>query len=114
VATLRAHNAVLYALAKKIAGRVVDYQSRAEDLVFLDAGRRLARFLLRAARKHGQWDGEGLTVGLSLTHAEIASVIGTSRQTATLHLNEFCRAGLITRRGRQLDLPDPGRLEAIS
>jgi CRP/FNR family transcriptional regulator len=114
VATIRAHNPVLYALAKKIAGRVVCYQSRAEDLVFLDARRRLARFLLRAARKHGQRDGECLTVGLSLTHAEIASVIGTSRQTVTLHLNEFRRAGLITRRGGQLDLADPARLEAIA
>ena len=114
VATLRAHNPVLHSVAKKMAGRVIDYQSRAEDLVFLDARQRLARFLLRIARQHGQRDGEGLTVGLSLTHAEIASVIGASRQTVSVHLGELSSAGLITRRGGQLDIPDPARLEAIA
>ena len=113
VATLRAHNAVLYSVAKKSAGRVLDYQSRAEDLVFLDARRRLARFLLRLANEHGQRNGEGLTVGLSLTHAEIASAIGTSRQTVSLHLGEFSAAGLITRRRGHLDVPNPAQLEAI-
>lgn len=114
VATLRAHNRVLYSVAKKIAGRVIDYESRAEDLVFLDARRRLARFLLRAAKTYGQQGDEGLTVGLSLTHAEIASVIGTSRQTVSLHLGELSRAGLITRQDGQLGLPNPARLEAIA
>ena len=114
VATLRAYNPVLYAVTRKIAGRVIDYQGRAEDLVFLDARRRLARFLLRVATEHGRRAGEGLTVTLSQTHAEIASFIGTSRQTVSVHLGELSRAGLITRRGGQLDLPNPARLEAIA
>jgi CRP-like cAMP-binding protein len=113
VATLRAHNSVLYSVAEKIAGRVIDCQSRAEDLIFLDARRRLARFLLRVATKHGQRDGEGLTVALPLTQAEIASGIGTSRQTVSLFLRELTDAGLVTRSGGQLVLPDPPRLQAI-
>ena len=113
VATLRAYNGVLYSVARKIAGRAIDYQSRAEELVFLDARRRLARFLLRLAKSHGQRHGEGLRIGLSLTHAEIAAVIGTSRQTVSVHLGEFSTAGLITRRRGYLDLPSPARLEAI-
>jgi len=113
VATLRAHNPVLYALAKTVAGHVVDYQSRAEDLVFLDVRRRLARFLVRTGREHGQRNGEALTLSLPLTHAEIASVIGTARQTVTRHLNAFARAGLIRRRGGQLSLADLPRLEAL-
>jgi len=114
VATLRAHNPVFHSVARKIAGRVIDCQGRAEDLVFLDARRRLARFLLRFAKKHGERDGERLTVGLPLTHAEIASVIGTSRQTVSLYLGALSSAGLITRRGGQLDLPNPARLEAMA
>jgi len=113
VATLRTHNSLLYSVTKKIAGRVIDYQSRAEDLIFLDARRRLARFLLRVATKHGQPDGKGLTLALPLTHAEIASGIGTSRQTVSRFLKELINAGLVTRSGGELVLPDPARLEAI-
>ncbi len=113
VTTLRAHNSLLYSVTKKIAGRVIEYQSRAEELIFQDARRRLARFLLRVATKHGQRDGEGLTVALPLTHAEIASGIGTSRQTVSRFLRELIDAGLVTRSGGQLVLPDPSRLEAI-
>jgi CRP/FNR family cyclic AMP-dependent transcriptional regulator len=114
VATLRAYNPVIYSVAKKIAGQVIDFQSRAEDLVFLDARRRLARFLLNVAKEYGQRDGEGVTVRLSLTHAEIASVLGTSRQTVTLHLAELSSAGLIMRRARQLEVPSVARLEAVA
>jgi CRP/FNR family transcriptional regulator, cyclic AMP receptor protein len=113
VATLRADNSLLYSVTKTIAGRVIEYQSRAEDLIFLDARRRLARFLLRVATKHRQRDGKGLTVALPLTHAEIASGIGTSRQTVSRFLMELIDAGLVTRSGGQLVLPDPARLEAI-
>lgn len=47
IAMLRVHNAVLYSITRRLAQRVIDLQSRVQDLVSLDARRRLARFLLR-------------------------------------------------------------------
>jgi len=44
---------VLYSLAKKLAGMVIEVESRAEDLGLLDARPRLARLLLRLAKEHG-------------------------------------------------------------
>lgn len=111
---LRTQNSVLYSLAKKLAGIVLEAESRAEDLIFLDARARLARFLLRLAEQHGHRDDQVLTIGLPLTHEEIATLIGTSRQTVSLHLHEFTAAGLVARRGRQLVLPNPGGLKAIA
>jgi len=114
VASLRADdNPILYSMAKRLARRVADLQSRVQDLVSLDARARLARFLLRIGVEYGHHDDEGLTVGLPLTHEEIGTLIGTSRQTVSLLLRELTDAGLVTRRGGQLLLPNPSRLEAI-
>jgi len=114
LAVLGAHTSVLHSLVKKLAGIVIDAQVRAEDLVFLDARTHLARLLLRLAEEHGRRDGQGLTVGLPLTHEEIATLIGTSRQTVSLHLSELTAAGLVTGRGRRLVLPNPTGLKAIA
>jgi CRP/FNR family transcriptional regulator, cyclic AMP receptor protein len=111
---LRAHNSMLYSLAKRLAGNVLKGEGRAEDLVFLDVRARLARLLLRFAEEYGHRDDQVLTIGLPWTHEEIATVIGTSRQTVSLHLSELTRAGLVARRGRQLLLPNPGGLETIA
>lgn len=113
VATLRAHNPVLYSVTKRIAQRVIALHSRAEDLVFLDARSRLVRLLVRLADEHGR-DDRGLAIGLPLTHGEIGTLIGTSRQTVSLLLRELSAAGLVARRGRQLVLPRPADLEAIA
>jgi CRP-like cAMP-binding protein len=114
VAMLQAHNPVLYSVTKKIARRVIDLQSRAEDLIFLGVRIRLARLLLRLAKEHGERHDEELAIGLPLTHEEIATLIGTSRQTVSLLLREMTAAGLVARRGRQLILPKPTGLEAIA
>jgi CRP-like cAMP-binding protein len=114
VATLRAHNPVLYALTKQIAQRVIDLESRAEDLIFLDVRSRLAQLLLRLAREHGHRDDQGLVIELPLTHEEIATLIGTSRQTVSVLLRELTDAGLVARRGRQLVLPRPIGLEVLA
>jgi CRP/FNR family transcriptional regulator, cyclic AMP receptor protein len=114
LATLRAHNPVLYSVTKRIAERVIALQSRAEDLIFLDVRSRLVRLLVRLADEHGRRDDRGLAIGLPLTHDEIATLIGTSRQTVSLLLRELTDAGLVARRGRQLVLPKPAGLEAIA
>jgi CRP/FNR family transcriptional regulator len=113
IGLLRVHNPVLYSIAKRLAWRVIELQGRAHDLVSLGARGRLARLLLRLGMEHGHREGEGLTIGLPLTHEEIGTLIGTSRQTVSLLLRELTDAGLVTRRGGQLVLPSPSRLEAI-
>ncbi len=110
---LRNHNPILYSVAKRLARHVMDLQSRVQDLVSLDARARLARFLVRIGGEHGHRDDGGLTVNLPLTHEEIGMLIGASRQTVSLLLRELTDAGLVTRRGGQLVLPDPSRVDAM-
>ncbi len=104
----------LYEVTKRIGLRLIRWQSRAEDLVFCDARTRLARLLLRLADEFGRRRDHALDVGLPLTEQEIASLIGTTRQTVSVALGEMIRGGLVARRARELVVADPRALRELA
>jgi CRP/FNR family cyclic AMP-dependent transcriptional regulator len=90
--------------------------------VFLDARRlalsgsasgRLARLLLEwaAAAACGKHE---LRFTMALTHEELASMAGTSRETVTRLLNQFERESLIARHGASLVILSPDRLDQLA
>lgn len=68
-------------------------ERRVEALVFKDVKQRLAEFLLEWAQQHPK-DERGW-IEHRLTHKDIASLIGTSRQTVTSTMNEWRELGWI-------------------
>ncbi|MBI3086443.1 MAG: Crp/Fnr family transcriptional regulator [candidate division NC10 bacterium] len=64
------------------------------------AFQRLTLTLLKLAAAHGLAQPAGTTITLPLTHQILADMIGTSRETATRHLGELKRRGLVRQRGR--------------
>ncbi len=82
---------IIEALAKKT--RLLTSQVR--ELVFQDAGGRLAALLDRFSEEFGQQSDQGYVIELVLTHQEIANLLGTSRVTVTKLLNEFSQKGII-------------------
>lgn len=66
-----------------------------ENLVFRDVGKRLANFLIQAAREKGKPTEQGTLVNSGLTFDEIASAVGTSRQTASTFLNRWQKADIM-------------------
>ena len=78
------------AFLNKIMGeRVIYTQKRLESLLFKDAKTRIAEYVLDQARKKGKKVPRGIELRNYLTHQEIASFTGTSRQTVTTVLNQF-------------------------
>lgn len=69
--------------------RVIYTQKRLESLLFKDAKTRVAEYVLNEGRKKGKKDPRGIEIRNYLTHQEIASFTGTSRQTVTTVLNQF-------------------------
>jgi len=63
---------------------------------------RLAKVLLRICGEHGEETPGGLLLRLSLTHADLADMIGTTRETVTNQLKRFQRMDLVRTRGRHL------------
>lgn len=63
---------------------------------------RLAGALLELGVKFGADDARGRLLTIKLTHADLAELVGASRQRITEQLNEFERTGVIIRDSRRL------------
>ena len=73
---------------------------------------KLARLLLEWS-SDGDATKEGIRIKVSLTHEEIAQLIGTSRETVTRVLGEFRQKKLAQLRGSTLVILDKPALERM-
>jgi CRP-like cAMP-binding protein len=87
-----------------------EIQTRLEELLFVDVPTRLMRLLLRLADEYGQVTPDGLLIDLPLTHQEVAELIGSTRETTSLAINQLQKQGLLERRSKRFLLPDPDAL----
>ena len=82
-------------VTKLIGFRRRELESKLEELAFRDVPARLANLLIKLARDFGGQDQKGTRISLKLTHRDIGNLVGASRETITLALNDFKRMGLI-------------------
>ncbi len=75
---------------------------RYANAVGLGLRERLAGALLELALKFGVRDSRGMLLTVKLTHADLAELVGASRQRTTEQLNDFEREQVIIRDGRRL------------
>ncbi len=87
---------------------------RVEELVFRDVPARLAGRLLALAADFGVDGEQGTCFSIRITHRELGSWIGSSRETVSQVLAAFARDGLIARNGRQIVVTAPGRLMRLA
>lgn len=76
--------------------------SVAEDLAFLKVPERLVRLLDKFAAEHGRDVGDGTLIDIALTHADIASLIGSTRETVSLQLKKLENEGRIRIANRRI------------
>jgi CRP/FNR family transcriptional regulator len=81
--------------------------SVAEDLAFLKVPERLMRLLERLAAEHGKLVHDGTLIGLTLTHADIASLIGSTRETVSMQMKRLENEGRIRVESRRVVLRPP-------
>ena len=78
------------------------------------AGEKLARLLVTWGRETGKATDQGVRVKLSLTHEEMAQMIGTSRETVTRLLSELRTKEIIRLKGSNLLIRDQAALERLA
>ena len=83
--------------------------SVAEDLAFLKVPERLVRLLEKLATEHGRETEDGTLIDLTLTHADIASLIGSTRETVSLQLKKLENDGRIRITNRRIVVMAPTR-----
>ena len=83
-------------LLQLVCGRLSEYQDQIATLAFDNVSMRLAREILRLSHAPGAIrENGGVRLGVSLTHEEIASLVGTSREIVTTLMNQFRNQGLV-------------------
>jgi CRP/FNR family transcriptional regulator, cyclic AMP receptor protein len=103
-----------YGFATLLGERKVLAEKRIERLLTKPVESRVAHLLLEGARRYGVPDSRGTLIGVKFTHLEIASYVGSTRETVTLILGDFKRAGLILIDHRRIIVTDLDALEARS
>ena len=72
-----------------------DTEERLASMLFRNVEARLCEFLVKAASRWGIPEPRGVLIAAPFTHQEMASMIGSTRETVTLTLGELRRKGVI-------------------
>lgn len=103
---------VLYDLTTRAMVRVDGVFSRMEYLILSNAYIKVATTLLVCARKFGKPSGDNdIIIQVPLTHRDIATLVGITRETTSLEMKKLEKEGYLGRSGRLLSLKNIKRLE---
>ncbi len=108
---LKHHADVLFYATQRLALGLSGFVSRVAQLILDDAYTKTILLLLYYAENFGEKSKEGIMLTIPLTHREIASWIGTTRETASLQVETLVKKGLIMTKGRLLIVRDVSMLQ---
>jgi CRP/FNR family transcriptional regulator/CRP/FNR family cyclic AMP-dependent transcriptional regulator len=115
VGFLSSEPAASRSLQRALARQVVSHEAFVDDLLFLDLKGRVAKRLLQlVAPTLDQLPDDGAPVPSIVTHADLASLSGGSRENVTRILSEMQRRGLIRRDGRRFVLANIAGLAKLA
>jgi len=99
-----------FKILRIVGWRLRKMETKIESLVFKDARTRIVDFLRETALEKGQWVGFEMMIKNHLTHKDIASLTGTSRQTVTTVMNDLREQNLINFDRRRILIRDMEKL----
>ncbi|GAC1568710.1 MAG: global nitrogen regulator NtcA [Vulcanimicrobiaceae bacterium] len=93
-------------VARVLNDRLVDASAAMEDLAYAKISDRLMHLFVRLAGEHGVRTPGGVHVDIRLTHADIAALIGSTRETVSLEMALLLKSGRIASDGKTFTIPD--------
>lgn len=84
------------------------------DMIFNSSLGKIADTLIRLSSQEGRWVEQKLVIDFSLTHQELADLIGCSRVTVTKGLNELKDKGIIDIQNRKIVIKDMEKLRTYT
>lgn len=97
-----------------ISMRLNSLLTRMEYLVFGTAYNKVASTILLCAKRFGEQQGDDVVVDLPLTHKDISTLVGITRETTCLEMKKLERKGLISHYGKLLVVKNIKMLEEES
>jgi len=86
---------LLFTLMSELLEDYAETLKRVEHLVFSDAYRRVISILIYIAKHFGETHKKGIIVHHRFTQADIATLVGVARETASIELLKIEKQGLI-------------------
>jgi CRP-like cAMP-binding protein len=91
-----AQSRTLYDYTFRLVGqRLARSEQRVADFALDAIPARLEKLLHELSERYGQPGTNGVLIDLNLPHREIASLVGSTRESVTVRLNDMRRAGMI-------------------
>lgn len=107
------HPELAIRLLKLLNARLREAQIKVKEMGLLDTHSRTASLLLRLAETYGVEDADGVIhFELNLNRQDLASMIGTTRETVTRVFSKFRKMGIIDLKGDEVIILEREELEA--
>lgn len=86
-----------------LSNRLKEVYSLSEKIALSDVKHRLLYLLLKLSEKTGKRKNEWQSINMKLTHADIANMIGSTRETTSAFMNQLKKDGFI-KKGLKLSI----------
>lgn len=107
------NNALALQLIKALSQRLLYAQQKIKNLALNDVMARTAEILLRLASEHGRPKAGAIEISLDLSRQDLASLVGTTRETVTRMLSALKRDGIIDFTGQKVSILDEPALKRL-
>lgn len=105
---------IFFALSTLVMDRFDGLLARMEYMVWSKAYTKIAAILLICAKSFGEKNGDDVIVKVPLTHKDIATLVGLTRETTSIEMKKLEKKGLFRRKGRLLIIKDMQKLQQES
>jgi CRP-like cAMP-binding protein len=97
---------------RMVGQRLARAERRVADFALDAIPARLDKLLADLSERYGRPEAEGVLIDLPLPHREIASIVGSTRESITVRLNAMRRAGIIDFVDRKILIKSPAATSA--
>jgi len=104
------HAELCLGVTKIIGFRRRRIERRVKNLLYLSNRERISHLLLELAEQYGHETTEGIELSIRLSHQDLASIVGSTRETVTVVLGNLQAEGFIKLGRRKVTLKAPDKL----
>ena len=101
-------------MIRVLSERLRTCETRLEDIGLKDVPARLASLVLQLAESEGVMTSEGPKIPTHYTHRQLATMIGSSRETVTRAFTRLQESGAVELRRRRIYVKDVAALERVA
>lgn len=110
LSVMASHPETALKITKMMGLRQQRIENRVKNMLFRSFRERMAALLIELADRYGRRNGDQEEISLKLSHQELASLIGATRETVTILLGELQSEGFIRVQRRQIILTNRAAL----